>query len=184
MKRRRQGATLVEVVVAAGLSTIALFGAVFLFLSGAMSWARGTGRIDAESGANLAVRSVSRELREAMTVTVDSDGAGLSYRLPAKDEDGSFTTPVTWDGVDRRIELQGSQLCVTGSGQTRVICRGVVATDPLSNSTYRIFTAGSGAITRSLTVMIASSRNAEYNKMATSRSRETIYLRNIPQLVK
>ena len=183
----RRGTTLVETVVAAGLSVIVFLGATLLFLSGAMSWARGSGKIDAEATTHRAVREISRELREAMAVSVDADGLGLSYELPVKDASGSFTTPISWDGITRRIELQGADLVMTGGHAPRTILKGVILSDPQSpdgQGSYRIFTAGSGAITRSLTVMLVSSRSADYNRMATSRSRETIYLRNIPQMVK
>jgi len=186
MKSKKRGTTLVETIIAAGFSTLAVLGATLLFLSSSMTWIRGTGRIDAEATTNRAVREISRELREAMTVTVDANGLGLSYRLPVKDSSGSYTMPITWDGVSRRIQLDGSHLNITGGATPHTICKGVILTDtqsPGGTGAYQIFTAGSGAITRSLTVLLVSSRNADYNKMATSRSRETIYLRNIPQLV-
>ncbi|HVT13510.1 MAG TPA: hypothetical protein VHE55_14695 [Fimbriimonadaceae bacterium] len=188
MKRsKRSGTTLVETTVAAGLSTIAILGATLLFTSGSMIWMRGYGKIDAEATTYRAVREVSRELREAMKVTVDSNGLGLTYQLPLKDDSGTFVMPATWDNVTRRIELEGTNLVVTGGVTPHTICKGVILTDPQSpngTGTYRIFTAGAGSTTRSLTVMLVSSRSADYNKTATARSRETIYLRNILQLVK
>lgn len=188
MKRsKRSGYSLVETVIASGLSILAFYGATMLFLSGAMSWTRGAGRIDSESTTHRAVREISRELREAMTVSVDANGKGLSYRLPVKDDDGNYTMPVTWDGVSRRIELDGTDLVVIGGDNSRRICPGVILTDPQSaggTGHYVPFSPGAGAITRSLTVMLVSQNAADYNHTATSRSRETIYLRNIPQLVK
>jgi hypothetical protein len=187
MRSKRRGVTLIETVVAAGFSVIAITGAVMLFLSGAMAWTRGAGRMDAETKSHFAIRLISRELREARSVVVDANGQGLTYQLPLKDEDGSYHLPMTWDGRSRRIELVGNTLRVVDGEAVHRICTGVALTDPLSpggSGTYRIFTPGSGSITRSLSVMVVSTRNADYNKTATSRSRETIYLRNIPQLVK
>lgn len=188
MKRiRRRGTTLVETVIAASLSILTFAGAVMLFISGSISWARGFGKIDAEATTNRAVREVARELREAWSVTVDTNGLGLTYKLPVKDSTGSYKNPIAWDNVTRRIEVQGTNLVITGGPAPHTICKGLIYTDPQSpggTGTYRFFTAGSGSITRSLTVMLVSSRQAEYKKMATSRSRETIYLRNIPELVK
>jgi hypothetical protein len=184
---RRRGVTLIETVVAASFSIIAITGAVMLFLSGAMAWTRGAGRIDAESKSHLAIRRISRELREAMKVVVDANGQGLTYQLPLKNQDGSYVQPLTPDNRYRRIELSGPTLRIVDGEAVNRICSGVVLTDPLSgggSSPYKIFTPGSGSITRSLTVMVVSTRSADYNKTATSRSRETIYLRNIPQLVK
>src|SRR3954466_12563397 len=104
MRSKRRGATLAETTIAAGLSTLALFGAIMLFLSSAMGWTRGSGRIDAEATTHRAVREIARELREAMSVTVDANGLGLSYRLPVKDASGNYTMPITWDNVARRVE--------------------------------------------------------------------------------
>lgn len=188
MKRTKKcGATLVEVTLAAGLSTIVLFGAISTFLSGSVAWVRGQGKMDAESGSQRAVRMISRELREAMMVSVDSDGQGLTYRLPAKESDGSYTMPLTWDNVTRRIALSGGSVSVTSAGASRRLCTGVITTDPQSSGgtgTYKVFNAGVGAITRSLTVMVVSRQNTDRTSTAVSRSRETIFLRNIPQLVK
>src|SRR5579862_3309356 len=182
MRSKKRGISLVETTIAAGLSVLAFYGATMLFINGAMSWMRGAGRMDAEGTTNRAVREVSRELREAMMVAVDANGQGLSYRLPAKDANGNYTMPITWDGISRRIEIEGTNLVITGGVGAHTIAVGVIPTDPQSpngTGTYQVFTAGTGAITRSLTVMLVTSRNADYNKMATSRSREIIYLRNI-----
>lgn len=188
MRRKRlRGATLVEVTFAAALSTIVLFGAINTFLSGSVAWVRGQGKIDAETGSQRAVRQVSRELREAMSVIVDADGQGLTYRLPTKLGDGSYSMPVTWDGVARRIYLASGSLYVSRESVTKRLCNGIITTDPQSSggsAPYKIFNAGAGTITRSLNVMVVSRQNTDRTSTATSRSRETIYLRNIPQLVK
>lgn len=174
-----------EVLIASTLTVTVLSVAVGTFLSGMMSWFRGQGRIDAETGSQRAVREVSQTLREAMAVTVDANGMGLSFRLPVTNPDGSYTIPLTWDGVARRIAYNNGQLIVSGNGPDRVICKGVITTDPLTSGgtgSYKIFTAGGGSVTRSLNVEVVSQRTADYSKLATSRSRETIYLRNIPDL--
>jgi hypothetical protein len=188
MKRRiNRGATLVEVTFAAALSTVVLFGAISSFLSGMTSWARGQGRIDAENGSQRATRQIARELRQAMSVVVDADGNGLTYRMPAMDTGGSFKMPVIWDNVTRRIYVSNNSIYVSGGGTARRLCTGVIGTDPQSpggTGSYKLFTAGSGSITRSLSVMVVSRQIADKNNTAVSRSRETIFLRNIPQLVK
>lgn len=174
-----------EITVGAGLTSLVLFTGLSVFLMGMSSWYRGQGNIDAQNGSQAAVRRVANVLREAMSVTVDGDGLGVSYRMPQVDGDGAFVMPATWDGVDRRIELSGSDLQVVAGNDESTLCRGVITTDPLTqggSGAYRIFTAGNGAITRSLNVMIVTRMNSYRTEQVTSRSRETVFLRNIPQL--
>jgi Tfp pilus assembly protein PilW len=193
---RRRGATLIEALTASGLSILALFTAVSVMISGMGSWAKGQGRIDAEGDAQAAIRAISNELREAMAVTVVS-GTVIEYRLPRKDEAGNFIVPAEWDGVARRIEwiATGSgigNIRVTGGTTNRTLCRNVILRDPQSSgftptsggSSYAIFTAGAGAITRQLTIMIATRANGSRNQYVVSRSRETVFLRNIPSLTR
>lgn len=187
VSRTRRAVSLVEVLLASTLTVTVLAVAVGTFLTGMVSWARGQGRIDAEGGSQRAVREISQTLREAMAVTVDADGKGLSYRMPALDANGNYTIPITWDGITRRIAYSNGQIVASGGAADRVLCKGVILTDPQSSggtAAYAPFTAGSGTITRSLNVMIVSQRAADRDKTATSRSRETIYLRNIPDLFK
>ncbi|MBX3117643.1 MAG: hypothetical protein KF784_01145 [Fimbriimonadaceae bacterium] len=186
-RRKNTGGTLIEVLTASFIGSTVLLITISVFIAGMASWLRGQSKINAESQAQNAVRIISQELREAMVVTVDTDGKGLSYRLPAKGSNGNYTVPATWDGVARRIELQGSKIVVTKPSSTRVITEDVILTDPLStggSATYKIFTAGPGTIVRSLSVMVVT-KTAEYRKETnTSRSRELIFLRNIPDLAR
>jgi hypothetical protein len=185
MKTRRlnRGTTLVETLTAAFMTVLVLTGAVAVLLYGLSSWARGEGRIMAEGDAESAVRIVSQELRQAMLVSVDPNGLGLSYQLPLVDANGNYVAPPVPDGVTRRIELDSSTLNIVTAGVARPICGGVILTDPLSSGgtgTYRIFSSPGDAVNREVTVEVVTQRNA-YNSMnVTSRDRETIYLRNVP----
>lgn len=186
-KRRLLGATMIEVLTASFMTVMVVTTAVATMLYGLSSWAKGQGRIYAETDTQKAIRLISMELREAMSVTVDGDGLGLSYRRPRFDSDGDYITPAEWDGVSRRIELVGSTLRISSDGQFRSICSGVVLTDPLTSGgtgTYRIFQAPAGAITRQITVQVVARRNTYKSMQSYSRSRETIFLRNVPELTK
>jgi Tfp pilus assembly protein PilW len=178
--------SLVEVTVAAAVTVLVLSGGISIFLFGSATWFRGQGKIDANQTSQRAVRNIAGELREAMTVVVDADGQGLNFRRPQKEADGSYTQPITWDGVARRIFLDNDgAVKVSGTGQPRTLAAGVITTDPMRSSApfgYKIFTAGAGSITRSLTVMIVSQRASYRNEAVTSRSREVVYLRNVPML--
>lgn len=185
MKRRskNQGLTTVELLMASTISAGVLFTAVMLFLFGMAQWSRGEAHIAANNGSQIAVRLIAAELREAMSVTVDSDGLGLSYRLPKKDENGDWVSPVEWDGIARRMDYENGEIWVTGVAN-RLICRHVVLNDPQwdGNHAYKVFSAGSGSITRQLTIMVVTKTNDYKQEWSTSRSRETIYLRNVPEL--
>jgi len=185
-RSRRRGATLTEVALAASASVLVLTGSISTFLMSTKTWLQGESVIDAGNNANQAIRIISKEMREAMAVTVDANGLGLSYRRPSKDSGGNYIMPITWDGVSRRIEMNGTDLQITG-GTNRTICKNIQLTDPSSpggTTPYTIFSAGPGSITRSLTIMLVTKRAGLNGKFNTSRIRETIFLRNIPELTK
>jgi len=185
--KKIRGATMIEVLTASFMTVMVVTTAVATLLYGLSSWAKGQGRIYAETDSQKAIRMISMELREAMSVTVDGDGLGLSYRRPQLDVNGNYITPAVWDGVNRRIELSGSTLRIVTDGQPRTICTGVVLTDPLTSGgsgTYKIFQAPAGTITRQITVQVVTQRNTYKSLQSTSRSRETIFLRNIPEITK
>lgn len=185
--RKRKGASLVEVVTASTISVLVLTGAYAALLSGSKTWIKGSGAMDAEATAQRAVRKIANELRQAMSVTVDANGLGLSYRMPVVDGNGSYTVPPVWDNVVRRVELNGSNLNIVTDGSTDRIASGVILTDPLSSGgtgTYRIFTAGAGTITRQVTVQVVVQKNTVGTYTKQSRNRETIFLRNIPELIR
>ena len=187
VKSRRAGQTLIEMVLALSLTAIVFTVGISTFLVGMGSWYRGQSRIGVESATSQGVRQIAMTLRTAMSVTVDANGQGLSYRLPQVDGTGTFISPAIWDGVNRRIELDGTQIFIKGDNLPNVdVVDNVITTDPLSSggtATYKVFTPGAGTITRSLTVMVVA-QTTQYNspQKVNGRHRETIYLRNIPQL--
>jgi hypothetical protein len=203
MKRRLiRGMTLVETLTAAVMTSLVFFGASLALIAGTQSWLRGQSRIDAEAGAQRAMRVIIGELRRAMAVTVNPDGSGgevtqgISYRLPRVDAHGNYVTPAEWDGVSRTIEFvrrSGSDTGVIrmvavhgGTRVERVIARHVILTDPLSEGSddvIRVFTPGPGTIIRQMTVTIATRTRAARDETVDTRIRETVYLRNIPSLV-
>lgn len=187
LRSKRAGLTLMEVMVSAAISSVVLFSAISLFLTGIGTWARGQGKMEVETQSRQAIRVTSDALREAMWVSVDADGMGLTYRLPRIDGDGAFEVPIIWDGVDRRIALHSGKLQMIDANGTRTICRNVRLTDPLSSGgaqSYRIFTPGPGAITRRLNVQIVTETTGGRQEKVVARKRETVFLRNIPELTR
>lgn len=183
-RRRSLGLTMVELLTAATLTVAVLFAAVSALLFGTSSWLRGMGRISAESEAKRAVAVVSQTLREAMAVTVDGDGMGLSFRYPVRNSEGRYVLPPVWDGVQRRITVQGGNLVLLEGDASRVLCRSLDSIDPRTGSTYRVFTAPSGAIVREVTIQIVTRRDGRFANEAKGRVRETVFLRNVPQLTR
>lgn len=188
MKRKHvNGTTMIEVLTASFMTVMVVTAAVSTMLYGLSSWAKGQGKIYAESDSQKAMRVISQQLREAMYVGVDSNGLGLNYRRPQLDGNGNYVTPAVWDGVTRRIELVDGTMRMVTNGQNRTLCQGVVLTDPQSTGgigTYLPFTSSGGTIIRQVNVQIVTRRNTYKSQQVYSRSRETIYLRNVPQLTR
>ena len=181
----RRGATLIEVLTSALITVLVLGTVLGIVFAGSSSWARGMGKIGAETGSQQAVRIVSQKLQEAMAVSVDQNGMGLTYRVPEKDGSGAFVVPLAWDGVTRRIQARGNELIELEGGSARVIASGLILKDPVSlkgSRPYVLFTPGPGQITRQVTIEVATRRYGFRAKTVANRSRETIFLRNIPQL--
>ncbi len=110
--RTRRGQTLVEMTLAISLTAVVCTAGISTLLLGMGSWYRGQTRIDVEGTAQKAVRQIAMTLRTAMSVTVDTNGQGLTYRMPMLDTYGNFIQPATWDGVTRRIELDGTHTSI------------------------------------------------------------------------
>jgi hypothetical protein len=203
---RRSGFTLVEVVVSSIVSFIVLSSAVALFLGVIGAWARGESMMDGDNDTRQVVRIISDELREAMWVSVDADGMGITYRKPLKDASGDFDIPVVWDGIDRRIELNGSELEIDDGGTTRTIGRNVLSVDPFRLNahaldskryvqdplapvpvapSYRIFVGPATGLVSEVTVTIVTgSRGGQSAESVRAKKRERVVLRNVPQLIK
>lgn len=208
MKRnsRRSGFTLVEVVVGSIISFIVLSSAVALFLGVIGAWARGESMMDGDNDTRQIVRIASDELREAMWVSVDADGMGITYRKPRKDASGDFEIPVVWDGIDRRMELNGANLEIDDGGSVRTIGRNVLSVDPFRLGThvmeskryvedplnptaappaYRIFEGPATGLVSEVTVTIVTgSRGGQAAESVRAKKRERVVLRNVPQLIK
>ncbi len=174
-----------ETITAAMLTATVLVTSVAVFIYASYSWIKGASHVMAESDSALAVQTMDRQLREAISVTLDANGKGITYQLPAHNADGSYAVPQVWDNVTRRIALSGTNLVMSGSdGTTTTLARSVYPYDPLAGtqSAYTIFSVTSGAKVTTLNVMIVTSQLDGHQSLVTSRSRQTVYLRNLPQV--
>jgi len=173
---------MIEVSVAAVIGTMVLGTALTLFIAGAGMWVHGSEMVEAEGQSRQAIRVITDHLRQAMTVTVDANGQGVTYRLPTRDASGVFSAPPVWDGTTRRIFHSSGNIVLQEAGTTRTICRNVILQDPDNGgANYRIFTTPPTAIFREISVRIVTRRIAQ-GKSYLGRKRETVYLRNIPKL--
>jgi len=167
----------------ASLTTLVVLASVILMLTGTAAWTRGQTRITAGGGAQGAMRTIDGELREAMSVTIDGNGKGLTYQLPQKDGDGSYVVPLQSDGVNRRLVLNDDGTLEMGpNGTTRVLLRGGVSVNPTTNAAFRVFTAGNGTVTRSLNVILMTDIAGTGTERSRGTAQETIFLRNVPAL--
>lgn len=186
MKSKKHGMTLLEALVASSVTVAVLGTATSVWLAGARSWTRGTGKIDAEVTSRKAVRTITGELVEAMDVTVDGNGQGITFHVPKKDNNGDYVVDVMGqpvsDGINRRFYLDSGRLLYYDGKGTRTIARNVITTDPLSSGgsqAYKIFVPGQGAIVRQVTVMVATRTGAGGKEQVSGRKREIVFLRNI-----
>lgn len=180
---------MVETVVASLLTGMVLFTAVGTLYSGMRSWVQGLSMIEAEMDGTQAVRRLNQELREAMSVQVAGDGQSVTYRVPQRNANGDFVVPPVWDGVQRRVIVQslGNNRYSLGfgiAGQEYTISRNVVLRDPAvsGNPTYRVFTPGPGGITRRVDVMLITRTTGPRGVYIYNRTRETLFLRNVPSI--
>lgn len=183
IRRRQSGMTMVEVVTSAVIGTMVLGAALTIFIAGAGMWVRGGEMMETEVQSRQAVRVIANALREAMVVTVDADGQGVTYRLPTRLPDGTFQAPAVWDGVSRRIFHSSGNIRLTDGVGTRTITRNVILTDPdNANAAYQLFVPGAGTVVRQVTIKIVCRRTLPNSVVYLGRKRETIFLRNIPQV--
>lgn len=182
-RRRVRGVTLIETLMAAIITGLTLTTGVSLLIVGLLGWYRGQGQIKAEEDSHTALRIAISELRQAMSVSVDANGLGISYYLPEQDNTGTDLVPETSDGVLRRIELDGSTFNMIANGNTRTLCTDVTLTDPNSSEAYKVFTPGAGTTTLAVTIEIVTKDQASSGDIEESRNRETVFVRNVPPLV-
>lgn len=183
--RKKRGATLIELMTAVTLSIIVLAGALGVLFSGTASWANGLGQSNAQSDAEMAVRTISEALEPAMSVSVSADGSAVTYELPETDGSGNYVLPLTWDNVTRTISSANNEITMTDGGRTRVLINSVIYTDPLSSTgkaSYRIFTPLAGLTVRQITIEVATQFHGYESKIVQNRCRESINLRNVPPL--
>lgn len=180
---RYRGFTLPEVLLGVSVLAFVTFGALLALVGTLSGWATGQARIQAETDAQRALRRVTDALQEAMWAQVDGDGMGITYHLPTRDGSGNIAFPLAWDGIERRIELAGTDLRICDNAGCQTILTDVTTADPNRPSGgYTMFVASAGSTVRQVTVQIVVRRTVRPGHDVWARTRESVRLRNVPQL--
>ncbi len=183
--RFRRGITAAETVVASLILTLVLLAGVSVMGSTLQSWAKNTTRVDAENEAAYAVRYIASQIQEAYIATVSTDGNTLTYYLPDKDDTGDYKTPLAKEASSRSFYVSNGALYEQSGEETRVLLSHIASTDPTipgSDKSYRVFDAGQGVITHSVTIHLVTERQTRIaENMTRSRHRQLVYIRNAPE---
>lgn len=187
MKRttfRWRGVTLPEVLLGVSVLAFVTFGALLALVGTLSGWATGQARIQAEVDTQRALRKVTDALQEALWAQVDGDGLGITYHLPQRDASGNIVYPLTWDGIDRRIEIAGSDLRMCDNTGCTTILTDVTTVDPNNpgHGNYVMFVPSAGSTVRQVTVQIVVNRVVRGDQTVWARARESVRLRNVPQM--
>jgi len=132
----RAGITITEAIVATGILSLLMAGGAALLVGASSYGLRGFEQSIAESDINLAMQKISKSLRISMEISIDQDGNGITYYWPIKDNNGNYIIPLMADG-GHRFYLSGTRLL--SSDYSRPVLEDVVTTDPLTGSSYRLF---------------------------------------------
>lgn len=175
----RRGFTLLETLTATSLFSVMLLSGVTLMLNGVSSYERDVTRTSAEADVGKAIRVISEQLRQAVTVTVDTDGQGLTYTLPARQGNGSLVVPITSDGITRRIyrTANGQRLAIDGMNQTSTPLRTFILVEDLAPADVTGPLFNLSPTNRALTIGI-SSRVTTGQETFTPRKTEIVKIRN------
>ncbi|MEM4407853.1 MAG: hypothetical protein QXI19_03840 [Candidatus Caldarchaeum sp.] len=184
--RKARGAGLLEVVFAFSIGSLVVFGGTLALVTTFTSWYRGQERITAEVEVQQALKHIRTNVREAMRLWVDADGRGITFQLPARDGEGNYISPVSWDGVVRRYHVGvDGVLRYSEDGVEQDLLRDVVLhiNDNGTLRPYVPFIPGPGVSPRQVTVQIVTRRMIRAGgEAAWGRGRETILLRNVPPI--
>ncbi len=178
---KRRGFTLIEALVAAAISVIAIGVGLYIYLSQLGAWAQGRGAIYSMSASQVAVKNVARELQEAILVTVSSDGQSVTYQLPKRDGTGDYVAPAVADGVNRSFSVLAGTLTQTIGGSSRILATNVLLKDPETNQAFTPFTGDGNALTRRVEIKLGTQKDGSRSQMVSHCASETVYLRNIPR---
>lgn len=185
--RRHGGYTLTEVLTTCGLMMFLILGVMELLSFGARTYQRTTTDADLTNTNVNGTRRVVDALRQAMSISISSDGKKVEYFLPLRSDSNDPTTgerelldPLTPEITARSFEISNGELKDTATG--RILVKNILLTDPDPTSSqygqayapFQVTTIGSR---RALTVNLITDRQTSSGERYV-RMKTTVLVRN------
>lgn len=168
---KRRGFSLVELMVGVSMMFVVVMAMMGLFTLTLRATRRTTADINTTQRNALALRRMSEVLRDAVTVSISSDGRTVTYQLPRYTTSNDPYTgerelyiPVQGDGVNRTFAVGTDGRLVDSNGND-VMLTGITLTDPEPTSTqynqsYQPFTLSNIGSRRAISISIIASEKA------------------------
>lgn len=166
LRGNKKGYTLIEVIIATGLSTMILAVMVSILIYSMWGWSRGVSQNTATDVVNMAMQKLANDARDGRDASVSSNI--LTITFPNKVTD-SVTQETIYDlsttsSVTRQYLVSNSNLIRRVNGTDTVIARGI------TNATFQVHY---GSVNVALT---GYDRSGKYS--ATEQANGRIFLRN------
>lgn len=168
----RRGFTALETIISISIFTILAMGGVSLMVAAAASWNREIAQSEVNSDTSRGLKAIAQELRPALSVSIDGDGQGISYRLPRRDTQGHIIIPVSAESTVYRIYRSQDGSSLMRTGRTRPLVSGLPDEDD-SGAIFHLQPSGK-AVCVSLTSTVEGPA-CDY----TSTKTEVVRLRNV-----
>lgn len=180
---KNRGFTLVELLLSTGLISVVVGTLVYAQVNLMRDWQRGMNREQVERETQKALRNARQAVMEARTITVNSAGTLVTFKLPARDFSGNYTIPLEPEsGSSRTLQVDWSsgELRLTQNGSTRVLLRNIVQTN--NGSSYNPFTLNQyapGMAVLHVRLSVRREASGPGHPIAYTWVEETVLLRNI-----
>lgn len=180
---KNRGFTLAELLLSTSLISVVVGTLVYAQVNLMRDWQRGMNREQVERETQKALRNARQAVMEARTITVNSAGTLVTFKLPARDFSGNYTIPLEPEsGSSRTLQVDWSsgELRLTQNGSTRVLLRNIVQTH--NGSSYIPFTLNQyapGMAVLHIRLSVRREASGPGRPAASTWVEETVLLRNI-----
>lgn len=186
--RKQRGLTLAELIIASALIILTLIGVLALMISGLRSFERTTSDINLTQPNAQAMRRISETLRQALSITISSDGSQINYVLPKVSAspdpytgEKELVYPLTPDGIQRSFQVKNRNL--VSLPDNRKLLSGINPIDPHSSSTqyqqsYRPFQRTTIGAKNAISINLITSETVN-GKIRFTRMKSTVLVQNI-----
>jgi type II secretory pathway pseudopilin PulG len=162
----RKGITLMEMLISLGITSMLMLGILSLFIGSSRSSDKIQVQNSVDTDVALAVESITGYLIEGRSIVIDANGLGVTYRRPATNADGTYTSSFT------SLEANSHRLYVTNGvlysseAVNRPVLRDVPTNDPETGAALRVFSAGVNG--KEIVLRLACSRKTSQNQTVNS----------------